>query len=40
MDHPLDAATLPPGAIYITEFLSREEEVRAAVQKSATVAAA
>lgn len=26
MDHALDAATLPPGAIYITEFLSREEE--------------
>ena len=26
MDYGLDAATLPPGAIYITEFLSREEE--------------
>ncbi len=26
MDHALDAAPLPPGAIYITEFLSREEE--------------
>jgi alkylated DNA repair dioxygenase AlkB len=26
MDHIFDAATPPPGAIYITEFLSREEE--------------
>ena len=26
MDHALDAATLPPGATYIPEFLSREEE--------------
>jgi alkylated DNA repair dioxygenase AlkB len=26
MDYALDGATLPPGAIYITEFLSREEE--------------
>ncbi|WP_421580055.1 alpha-ketoglutarate-dependent dioxygenase AlkB [Shinella sp. M31] len=26
MDHALDAVSLPPGAIYITEFLSREEE--------------
>jgi alkylated DNA repair dioxygenase AlkB len=26
MDHVFDAATLPPGAMYINEFLSREEE--------------
>lgn len=26
MDHALDAVNLPPGAIYIREFLSREEE--------------
>lgn len=26
MNHVLDAANLPPGVIYIREFLSREEE--------------
>jgi hypothetical protein len=26
MDHVVDAATLPPGALYISDFVSREEE--------------